>query len=111
MSGNGNEGQKLLVGGIIAAIAAVAIGSMLDGKRRGPRGPGRGGNDSRHYAVMFSVNDAEFRFAGENPKQPSYPLKTLPQAVASAREFVQTSAPIQGKAKVIDVRTGTEVPF
>jgi hypothetical protein len=102
--------DKIVLGGL-AVFGAYLIGSMLDGQRRGGGGTGDGGIDPRHFAVKFSVNNAPYQFLGSDPERPERPFKTHAQAVTLAQNFMQTSTPVTGKAKVIDVKTGREVSF
>ncbi len=102
--------DKIVLGGL-AVFTAYMIGSMLDGRRRGGGGTGDGGSDARRFAVKFSVNNAPYQFLGSDPQRPERPFKTHAQAVRLAQNFMHTSAPVEGKAKVIDVDTGQEVSF
>ena len=90
------------------ALAGLAISSLVDGKRRRTDG---GDDDPRHFAVMYSVNNSPFRYLGGDHANPKRPFKTQDQAIQCARNFMETAAQINAKAKVVDVRKGTEVAF
>jgi hypothetical protein len=64
--------------------------------------------DPHNFAVAYATNGGEFHFVGSDHDQPKPPFKTFGEAMRTARQFVASSGPIKGKAKIRNVRTGRE---
>lgn len=66
-------------------------------------------SDGRDFAVMYSAFDSPFRHVGADPDKPQAPYKTLKEALAVAERWEATAQQVNGKAQVINVRTGEVV--
>ncbi len=64
--------------------------------------------DPRSFTVAYATNGGDFLYVGSDHERPQPPYKTFGDALRAARQFISSSSPIHGRAKIINVRTGVE---
>ncbi|HEY9775735.1 MAG TPA: hypothetical protein V6C81_18365 [Planktothrix sp.] len=67
-------------------------------------------HDPHQYAVMYSAHGGDFHYLNGS-KEPTPPHHTRSEARKLASRFAITGKSIGGKAKVVNVNTGEEVPL
>lgn len=98
---------EVLAVGLVSLGAVVLVRSLLGtGSRQVQKVTDT--VDPHDFAVSYSTNGGEFHFIGGDHDRPQAPYKTFGEAMRTARQFVASSLPIKGKAKVVNVRTGRE---
>jgi hypothetical protein len=101
--------EALAIGGVLTVGGVIAGKAIFNATQRRMQRLSEI-KEPHAYAVMYSAHGGDFHYLGTGTA-PTPPHKTRQEAVAMARRFVATASNIGGKAKVINVNTGEEVPF
>lgn len=103
-----NRALPGLIVGLLGIAAGYAIFKAFSGPERRTQERVRAtkGDAGREFAVMYSAFGAPFKHAGDDPEKPEAPFKTLAEAREIAERWELTATAVQGKAQIVNVRTG-----
>lgn len=96
----------LLAVGAIGTGAAVILADMAKQSSERAAREAAPGNEPQEYTVMYSSLGSDFRHPGPDPTVPQPPFKTLSHARLIATSFIVTAREIDGRAQIMNVRTG-----
>jgi len=102
-----HDALEVLAVGLVSVGAIVVLKSLL-GTGRNHVQKVTDNIDPHDFTVAYSTHDNDFHFVGNDHARPQPPYKTFGEAMRTARQFIASAAPINGKAKIVNVRNGRE---
>jgi hypothetical protein len=105
---NSNRNVDLLAlgaAGILGFLAIKALTTPSSASRSATR-PRALPAPRREFLPLYSVHGAAYGFGTPGNEMPVAPFKTFDEAAQDARRFDTTADAIEGRACVMDVRTG-----